>query len=223
MGLVCEPTSSGHRARGSEAVSHGGGIGTLVLYIDCPIANKRPKDAHTPAFSNKALPVGLPDALIFSDGILGKTEFLGILDTIPCNAVLIVCVHRFGHSTGVTGLMPSFSTASCIVLHFLMRLGGVFPSSIQRQHVTPSYQGAASVDHPHVRVLNIIDLDNPMPKSAVAAAAATADLVDPSSISPPPAGLIDVARGGGGLARHVLAAVAGAQARKCPDVLLEEA
>jgi hypothetical protein len=82
------------------------------LYVDCPIANKRQKDAHAPAFSNKILPVGLPEALIFPDGILGKTELLGMIDSIPCNAVLIVCVHRFGHSIGITGLSPSFSTAS---------------------------------------------------------------------------------------------------------------
>ena len=95
-----------------DALVVGGGIGTLVMYIDCPIAVKRGRDAHAPSYSNKKLPVGLPDALVFPDGILGQTELLGIIDTIPCNAVLIVCVHRYGHSVGVTGLTPSFSTVS---------------------------------------------------------------------------------------------------------------
>jgi len=45
--------------------------------------------------------------------------------------------------------------------------------------------------------------------AAAAAAAAQAD--DTSSVFPPPPGFVDIARGGGGLPRHVLAAVAGAQ------------
>ena len=105
-------TQSGNRARGMDAVVLGGGIGSLVMYIDCPIAVKRVVGSHAPSYSNKKLPVGLPDALVFPDGILGQTELLGIIDTIPCNAVLIVCVHRYGHSVGVTGLTPSFSTVS---------------------------------------------------------------------------------------------------------------
>ena len=86
-------------------------MGTLVMYIDCPIALKSNSHRSVP-YSNKKLPVGLPDALVFPDGLLGKTELLGIIDGIPCNAALIVCVHRFGHSTGVTGLPPAMSTAS---------------------------------------------------------------------------------------------------------------
>ena len=102
--------SPGSRARGNDAVMIGGGLGTLIIYLDCPIAPKADKQRAVPSYSNKKLPVGLPDALIFPDGLLGKTELLGIIDTIPCNAVLIVCVHRYGHSVGVTGMLPSFST-----------------------------------------------------------------------------------------------------------------
>jgi hypothetical protein len=105
--------SSGSRLRGKDAVSIGGGLGTLVLYVDCPIAAKKDK-VKSFSFSNKRLPVGLPDALIFPDGLLGKTELLGMIDGIPCNSVLIVCTHRFGHSVGVTGLSPSFSTVGSI-------------------------------------------------------------------------------------------------------------
>ena len=101
----------GSRARGQDAVTVGGGLGTLVMYIDCPIALKSNSHRSVP-YSNKKLPVGLPEALVFPDGLLGKTELLGIIDGIPCNAALIVCVHRFGHSTGVTGLPPAMSTAS---------------------------------------------------------------------------------------------------------------
>jgi hypothetical protein len=109
------------------------------------------------------------------------------------------------------------------MLHFKMRWSAELTRITWPQHVTPSQQGTASIDHPHVRVLNIIDLDNPMPKSTAAAAAATADIHDPSRIPPPPPGLVDVARGGGGLARHVLAAVAGAQARAaCANGPLED-
>jgi hypothetical protein len=99
-------------APGQDAVTIGGGLGTLVIYIDCPIALKSDRHRSVPSYSNKKLPVGLPDALVFPDGILGKTELLGMIDGIPCNAALIVCVHRFGHSTGVTGLPPAMSTAS---------------------------------------------------------------------------------------------------------------
>jgi hypothetical protein len=73
-------------------------------------------------------------------------------------------------------------------------------------------QGTASIDHPHVRVFNIQDIDLPMQMSAAAAAAAAAAQADDtSSLFPPPPGFVDIARGGGGLPRHVLAAVAGAQ------------
>ena len=75
------------------------------------------------------------------------------------------------------------------------------------------------MDHAHVRVINIQDVDMPTQKSAAAAAAAAAagegrgndDDNETSRIPPPPPGLVNVAYGGGGLPRHVLAAVAGAQ------------
>jgi hypothetical protein len=93
----------------------GAGIGSLVVYVDCPIAFRKSTDRSAPSYTNKKLPVGLPDALIFPDGLLGKTELLGLIDGIPCNAVLFVCVHRYGHSVGVTGLPPAVSTASSAV------------------------------------------------------------------------------------------------------------
>jgi hypothetical protein len=98
--------------RGQDAVSLGGGLGTLVIYVDCPIATKKENGKAGVSYSNKRLPVGLPEALIFPDGILGKIELLGMLDGIPCNSVLFICTHRFGHSVGVTGISPAFSTVS---------------------------------------------------------------------------------------------------------------
>ena len=149
------------------------------MYVDCPVAAKREKSA--PSYTNKKLPVGLPEALIFPDGILGKAELLGMLDCIPCNAVLLICVHRFGHSIGVTGLSPSLSTS------------------------------AASPQHAHVRVLNIQEIDQPPQRSAAAAAAAAAAASADHSTAAPPPGYTDIAGGGGGLPRHIVAAVAGAQ------------
>jgi hypothetical protein len=111
---------TGVRSRGKEAVTMGGGLGSLVLYVDCPVISARDRNKSVPAYSNKILPVGLPEALVFPDGLLGKAELLGIIDTIPCNAVLIICVHRFGHSVGATGLSPSLSTVSALHLSHLL-------------------------------------------------------------------------------------------------------
>jgi hypothetical protein len=114
--FALKPFASGVRARGIEAVTIGGGLGTLIVYVDCPIAYKKDKQRSALLYSNKKLPVGLPEALVFPDGLLGKTELLGLIDAIPCNAVLFICVHRFGHSVGVTGLPPAMSTASSTTL-----------------------------------------------------------------------------------------------------------
>ena len=143
--------SSGSRLRGKDAVSIGGGLGTLVLYVDCPIALKKDtKVKSVSSYSNKRLPVGLPDALIFPDGFLGKTELLGMIDGIQCNSVLIICTHRFGHSVGVTGLSPSFSTVGsiCHNSHLTLRTLHLTPHT---PHPTPhTSHFALCTSHPSV-------------------------------------------------------------------------